>query len=122
MSTEKIQGSSLQQQQALQRFQRVRREAEQSPRSEVEPETASARGAEAGEKLEISDRARRIQDLRAAVEAGRTALAEAPELREEAVSRARRHLDAGALSTAEARDVTAARLQGVMERLHRLLD
>ena len=125
MSAEKIHGPSLQQQQGLRQFQRIRQEPARAEgergASAAEAKEAPGR-AELEEKVEISDQARRLQDLRAAVDAGREALATQPDVRADAVATARRHLEAGALDTAEARDATAARLEGVLVRLHRLLD
>ena len=124
MSTEKIHGPSLQQQQGLQQFQRIRQEPARTAEEASAPATDAkpAERAERGEKVEISEQARRLQDLRAAVDAGREALAAQPDVRADAVAAARRHLAAGALNTAEARDATAARLEEVLVRLHRLLD
>jgi len=124
MSANKFEGSSLHRQQALQQFQRCRSD-EVRRREGEQVQDGTCRETEAvvqGEKLEISDRARQLQDLRAAVEAGRAALDAEPEVRSDRVAEARHHLAAGVYRTAEAREVTADRLAGILEGLHRLLE
>jgi len=124
MSADRIKGPSLRQQQALQQFQRVRSEQTQrrDPAESAPQDSPDAVSGAQGEKLEISSQARRLDELRGLVQAGREALAAEPEVREQKVAAARRLLAAGGQDTAEARDLTARRLTPVLAGLHRLLE
>lgn len=90
------------------------------------PSTAATEGAQpslpvpTGDRAEISANARDLVDLRAAVDAGRSTLAQEPDVRADRVAAAKRKLAEGHYHSAEARQKTAARLQGVLEELDRL--
>ncbi|MEZ4388774.1 MAG: flagellar biosynthesis anti-sigma factor FlgM [Candidatus Krumholzibacteriia bacterium] len=72
---------------------------------------SSHAGPPAGEdKAEISTRARDLLNLRAAVERGRAALVEAPEVRTGKVAQARERLASGFYNSAEVRDQVAGKL------------
>lgn len=91
-----------------------------------QPSTAASDGTQpslpvpTGDRAEISANARDLVDLRASVDAGRTAIAQEPDVRAERVAAAKERLAAGHYHTAEVRQKTAARLQGVIEGLDRL--
>ena len=91
-----------------------------------QPSTAATEGAQptlpvpSGDRAEISASARDLVDLRTAVDAGRSTLAQEPDVRADRVAAARRKLAEGHFQSAEVRLKTAARLQGVLEELDRL--
>lgn len=106
----------------LARFQQTQRgEADAEARKLAEAKTGDVRRP-TGEKLEISSSAHRVADMRSLVEAGRTRIEAEPEVRADRVAVARRRLEAGVYTTAEARQRTAEQLSPVLQDLSRLLD
>lgn len=106
----------------LARFQQTQRgEADAEARKLAEAKTGDVRRP-TGEKLEISSSAHRVADMRSLVEAGRTRIEAEPEVRADRVAAARRRLEAGVYTTAEARQRTAEQLSPVLQDLSRLLD
>ena len=83
---------------------------------------ASAGGAPTGgaDKADISDAARRLVDLRRAVDTGRAALAALPDVRPEKVAAARERLATGFYQTIAVREAVADRVAGVVEGLDAL--
>lgn len=116
MAMDKIKGSPLLQQGLLDRFRGTERGAAQpgTPEATGQPARKSA------DKADISDAARRLVDLKAAVDAGRAALAQVPDVRPEKVAAARERLATGFYQSAEVRQTVAERVSGVFEGLDRL--
>ena len=86
-----------------------------APRREdsvVSPKNLSSHAASqpTDDKAEISTRARELVDLRAAVDAGRTAMGEEPDLRAGKVAQARERLASGFYQSSEVRDQVAGKL------------
>lgn len=118
MAMDKINGSPQLRQSLLDRFRGADRGGAQ-PGSGEAPGLPAAAPAPA-DKAEISDAARRLVDLRAAVDAGRAALAQLPDVRPEKVAAARERLATGFYHSAEVRQTVAGRLGGVLESLDKL--
>lgn len=73
-----------------------------------------------GDRAEISPGARDMVDLRAAVDAGLTALDAAPDVRKDRVEMARQRVASGYYQSDEVRGRTAERLQPVLRNLDAL--
>jgi hypothetical protein len=92
----------------------------------AQPSTAATEGSPVGpqgppdDRAEISAGARSLVDLRAAVDAGRAALAEDSGSRPERVAAARTRLASGYYGTEAVRLATADRLRGVLDQLDTL--
>jgi anti-sigma28 factor (negative regulator of flagellin synthesis) len=76
----------------------------------------------AGERLEISDQARKLESMRRALLAGRRAYEEAPEVRPERLAEVRARLDSGVYETQEVRQTVADRLGAVLRKLDALIE
>ncbi len=112
MAMDKINGSPLLRQGILDRFRGAERGAGQAgtnPGAVTDPSTGPT-----ADKADISDAARRLIDLRQAVDAGRRALAELPDVRPEKVAAARERLATGFYNSVEVRDAVAERVAGVI--------
>lgn len=116
MAMDKINGSPLLRQGLLDRFRGTERGAAQ-PGS---PESADQLTRKSGDKADISDAARRLVGLKAAVDAGRAALAQVPDVRPEKVAAARERLATGFYQSAGVRETVAERVGGVLEGLDKL--
>lgn len=118
MAMERINGSPLTRQGILERF----RGSETRSGTPGQDAGASAGGAQAGgtDKADISDAARRLVDLRRAVDAGRAALAALPDVRPEKVAAARERLANGFYQTEAVRESVADRVAGVVQGLDAL--
>ena len=71
-------------------------------------------------RLEISEAARRLVDLKLAVDSGREALTALPDVRPEKVAAARERLATGFYHSVEVRQAVAGRLVGVIGDLENL--
>jgi hypothetical protein len=69
---------------------------------------------QAADQAEISDRARAMVDLRAAVDAGRAALDALPDVRADRLATVRERLESGYYQSAAVREKVAGQLLGVM--------
>lgn len=119
MAMDKINGSPLPRQGLLERF----RGTGKSTNLPVDGGVAAAdkpKSGAAGDRAEISDAARRLVDLRQAVDTGRAALALLPDPRPEKVAAARERLATGFYQSAEVRQTVAGRVAGVLEGLDQL--
>ena len=118
MAMEKINGSPLLRQGILDRFRGAERGANQAgadPGSIADPNLGST-----ADKADISDAARRLIDLRQAVDVGRRALADLPDVRPEKVAAARERLATGFYNSVEVREAIAERVAGVVAGLDNL--
>lgn len=118
MAMERINSAPLYRQGLLERF----RGSDARPGNAGQEPAASA-GSSAGgaaDKAEISDGARRLVDLRRAVDAGRAALSTLPDVRPEKVAAARERLASGFYQSAAVRETVADRVAGVVEGLDAL--
>jgi hypothetical protein len=90
------------------------------------PSTAATEGspvgpqAPRGDRAEISTSAHDLVDLRTAVDAGRSALADLPDTRADRVAKARERVASGHYQSAEVRLKTAERLQSALTNLDAL--
>lgn len=112
MAMDKINGSPLLRQGILDRFRGAERGAGQTgtgPGSVADPTLGTT-----ADKADISDAARRLIDLRQAVDVGRRALADLPDVRPEKVAAARERLATGFYNSVEVRDAVAERVAGVV--------
>jgi hypothetical protein len=118
MAMERINGTPLFRQGILERF----RGSDTRPGTPGQDAGASAGGAPAGgaDKADISDAARRLVDLRRAVDTGRAALASLPDVRPEKVAAARERLATGFYQTAAVRESVADSVAGVVQGLDTL--
>ena len=76
----------------------------------------------AGERLEISDRARQLESMRRTLLAGRRAYDETPEVRPERLAEVRSRLESGAYEAPEVRQTVAERLGAVLRKLDALIE
>ncbi|MBM4132013.1 hypothetical protein FJ250_13465 [bacterium] len=118
MAMDKINGAPLLRQGLLDRFRNADRSGAQP--GAADPAGQPAVAPTAADKAEISDAARRLVDLKAAVDVGRAALAELPDVRPEKVAAARERLATGFYHSAEVRQTVAGRLGGILENLGKL--
>jgi len=81
---------------------------------------AAGANAPAGDRLELSDRSRRLETLQETLAAGRRALAAEPDVREERVAAAKANLAAGVYEREQVRQTVAARLGSVLRKLEDL--
>jgi len=118
MAMERINGTPLYRQGILERFRGT--DSRGGPSGQ---ETGAATGSNAAggtDKADISDAARRLVDLRRAVDAGRAALASLPDVRPEKIAAARERLASGFYQSAEVREAVADRVAGVVSGLDAL--
>lgn len=118
MAMERINGSPLLRQGILERF----RSSESRTGTPSPDAGASAGGTPTGgaDKADISDAARRLVDLRRAVDTGRAALASLPDVRPEKVAAARERLATGFYQTEAVRESVAGSVAGVVQGLDAL--
>ncbi|MBK8166119.1 MAG: flagellar biosynthesis anti-sigma factor FlgM [bacterium] len=116
MAMDKINGSPLLRQGLLDRF----RGSERGSTHLGAPDSTNQPAKKPADKADISDAAHRLVDLRAAVEAGRAALAQVPDVRPEKVAAARERLATGFYQSAEVRQAVAERVGSVIESLDSL--
>ena len=69
------------------------------------------------DSADISEAARKMVDLRAAVDTGRMALEELPDVRDEKVALARKRLEQGFYQSAEVQGEVAAKLGNVLKQM-----
>jgi hypothetical protein len=69
------------------------------------------------DRAEISEGARKMADLQAALDAGRAALAATPDVRSETLAKVRERLASGYYQSVEVHDKTAARVEQVVRDL-----
>jgi hypothetical protein len=105
----------------LERFNRTDRAGDQEGKSPAE--TGASRpeaGLQPGDRAEISPKAHRLMALRNAMDSGRQALADLPEVRQDRVSEVRSRLDRGFYNSLEVRSRVAERLGDVARNLEDL--
>lgn len=77
-------------------------------------------GSAPADRVEISDTAHQLMDLRQAVDSGRMALGVLPEVREDKLEEVRAKLQQGFYQSVEVRDKVAGALGGVLRNLDQL--
>lgn len=118
MAMDKINGSPLLRQGLLDRFRGAERGQAQPGATETPAQGTNP--AVTADKADISDAARKLVDLRQAVDAGRAALAQLPDVRPEKVAAARERLATGFYHSVEVRQAVAERVGGVINSLDNL--
>jgi hypothetical protein len=118
MAMDKINGSPLLRQGILDRFRGAERGGGASGTGAGAAGEATV--AATADKADISEAARRLVDLRQAVETGRNALAALPDVRPEKVAAARERLATGFYQSVEVRQAVAERVAGVVSSLDNL--
>lgn len=118
MAMDKINGSPLLRQNAVDLFRGTERGG--SGAESATGGTGSAASGKGADKADISEAARRLVDLKHAVDAGRQALAAVPDLRPEKVAAARERLATGFYHSVEVRQAVAERVAGVISNLDNL--
>jgi hypothetical protein len=81
---------------------------------------AKIRPQQVSDKLEISENARKLEDLRRNVDAGREALQSVPDVRQERLDEVRQRLQRGYYDSEKVRRTIATRLADVIKRLDSL--
>ncbi len=104
----------------LERFQKSgdKREVDSGHGGKQTPQTAA--GGQVGDRVEISDRARQLDDLRRSLVAGQSALDRVPDVRKDKIAQARARLQTGYYSAEEVRQEVAAKLGAVIRKLDEL--
>lgn len=118
MAMDKINGSPLLRQGLLDRFRGAERGNAQPGTADTASQGANASAT--ADKASISEAARRLVDLKAAVDAGRAAIAQEPDVRPEKVAAARERLATGFYHSVEVRQALAERVGGVLNSLDNL--
>ena len=118
MAMDKINGSPLLRQSAVDLFRSTERGGS-GAESSAGVAGSAASGANA-DKADISAAARRLVDLKQAVDAGRQALAAIPDVRPDKVAAARERLATGFYHSVEVRQAVAERVAGVISNLDNL--
>lgn len=118
MAMDKINGSPIPRQDLLDRFRGIERGG--TGNGSGSGAAGDVANAPTVDKADISDAARRLVDLRQAVDVGRNALAALPDVRPEKVSAARERLATGFYHSVEVRQAVAKRVAGVMDGLDSL--
>jgi hypothetical protein len=118
MAMDKINGSPVLRQGLVDRF----RGTERGSAGPGTNSGATAEGTTAAttDKADISEAARRLVDLKQAVDVGRNALAALPDVRPEKVAAARERLATGFYHSVEVRQAVAERVAGVVNSLDNL--
>lgn len=122
MSTPKIDRSDVLHQKMLQNFRKPAAPEGQREAGVLRetPATGGLVGAN-GEKLEISASARRLEEMRDLLAAGRRALEDVPDVRADRVAAAKQKVTIGAYEDPKVRLRVAADLTAVSQRLDKLL-
>jgi hypothetical protein len=118
MAMDKINGSPVPRQGLLDRFRGAERGANGTGAelgATTEPKTTAG-----ADKADISEAARKLVDLRQAVDVGRNALAALPDVRPEKVAAARERLATGFYHSVEVRQAVAERVSAVVSGLDNL--
>ena len=115
MSMDKINGSPLHRPGILDRFQ-VSKKDDEGTENGAKVSDSRAQSVPA-DKAEISDTAHQLMDLRAAVDVGRAALAETPDVREERVMEAKKRMEQGYYNSQVVQDKLAGILGNVLNKL-----
>jgi anti-sigma28 factor (negative regulator of flagellin synthesis) len=99
-------------------LERFRKQAAGATRDKESASAGSATRSDpaTGERLEISDQARKLESMRRALIAGRRAYEEAPEVRQERLAEVRSRLESGAYEAPE------VRLGAVLRKLEALIE
>ncbi len=123
MAMDKIQGSALLRQSALESFRKTRDADNQEPSKDItdpagDPNTQALK--KSGDQAIISPAGKQLVDLRQAVDTGRAALAALPDVRHDKVSAARERLANGFYHSAAVRDKVASRLASVLAAVGQL--
>lgn len=117
MAMDRVNGSPLVRPNILDQFQTTKKGEDKSEGTAPAAGTATTQGKPTVDKAEISAAARELVDLRRAVETGRAALAELPEVRTERVAEVQQRLERGYYQSIEVRDKVAGRLMGVVQAM-----
>jgi len=101
----------------LERFQKSgdKREVESDPKGKATPQTAVS--GQVGDRVEISDKARQLDDLRQSLVAGQRALDQLPDVRQDKIAQARARLQTGYYNAEEVRQAVAAKLSALIRKL-----
>lgn len=117
MAMDRINGSPLVRPNILDQFQTTRKGEEKAEGPTSAVGAAMTQGKPTADKAEISDAARELVDLRQAVETGRAALAELPEVRPERVAEVQQRLERGYYQSIEVMNTIAERIMGVVQAM-----
>jgi len=118
MAMDKIQGSSLPAQSALNNFTRTGKAGESGRDEGSAPVGRDASGSgTAGDIADISVAGKQLVELKQAVEVGKAALAALPDVREDRVAQARERMAEGFYHSIAVREKVAERLSGVLGAL-----
>ncbi|MGD9549165.1 MAG: flagellar biosynthesis anti-sigma factor FlgM [Candidatus Krumholzibacteriia bacterium] len=117
MAMDRINGSPLVRPNILDQFQTTRKGEEKAEGPVSAVGAAMSQGKPTADKAEISDAARELVDLRQAVETGRAALAELPEVRPERVAEVQQRLERGYYQSIEVMNMVAERIMGVVQAM-----
>lgn len=104
----------------LERFRNSGGKREVESGHDNQPATPGNLAGYVGDRVEISDRARKLADMKQALVAGRRALAEVPDVRQDRIAQARTRLHTGYYHSEDVRKETAARLGSVLRKLEEL--
>jgi anti-sigma28 factor (negative regulator of flagellin synthesis) len=78
------------------------------------------RSVKPADSVQISEAARKMVDLREAVDTGRTAMENLPEIREDKVAQARQRLEQGFYNSTEVKQEVAGKLSQVIDEMDQL--
>ncbi len=119
MAMDKINGSPLTQPGILDRFQVNGKGKDESERT-LGKNNGTHGGPAPSDTAEISDNAHQLMDLRAAVDVGRLAIQNAPDVREDKIAEARKRLEQGFYNSPVVQDQVAGVLGNVLTKMDEL--
>jgi len=120
MATNKIDRSLNMQSKMLQNFQQASRTDAQKNGDAARSAAAGSCVADAvrsGEKLEISDSARKLSEMRGLLDAGKAALAKEPDIREDRIAAAKQRISSGHYDEPRVRSRFAENLAATLEKI-----
>ncbi len=117
MAMNKIDGAGFIQPNILDKFLKSNASHEEKPDRLASSGGQATAGKQGGDRVEISEHARKLDDLRHTLEASRKAYSLLPDVRQERLAQARARLESGFYDSAEVRDEVAARLGAVFKQL-----
>jgi len=121
MAMDKINGSPLGRPGGLEKFLGTARNEKDNKAETARTEpSASQVSSKPADTMEISDAARRLVDLRHAVDTGRKALAALPDVRQDRVAEAKKRLQQGFYNSPAVKDRIAEQLGSVFAKMDEL--
>ena len=120
MAMNRIGKPQLVQPKVLEQFKKSGGPRESASERSGKKASLTAHSEKVADRVEISANARKLNDMRQAMVAGRRALDQLPDVRQERIAQAKARLQSGFYDSAEVRQEVADKLRSVIKRLDTL--